>query len=207
MRGRISSSIAGSPSTARATPARLARSSSSAATASSSGRTATAPSETTRDPDSSSERNSTSSISSRICSTSFRAWSTSSCDVLAGQRRHLEQREQPCERRPQLVRDGRREPGAELLVRRQVAAAAQVDEPLAAAVDVVGDDERHDPGLAGQQPVGDRLALPEVPRSTAARVGSRRSRGRPRRARRRTRGSPRASTRPRLASASMLTAF
>ena len=83
-------------------------------------------------------------------------------DVLAGQRRHLEQREQSCERRPELVRHGRREPGSELLVRRQVAAAAQVDEPLAAAVDVVRNDERHDPGLAGEQPVGDRRPLPEA---------------------------------------------
>ena len=116
-----------------ATPARLARSSSSATTASSSCRTGTAPSETTRVPDSSSLRNRTSSISSLICSTSPRARSTRSAHVLAGERRGLEQRQQPGERRPQLVRDGRREAGAQLLVGGRGRRPLEVDEPLAPA--------------------------------------------------------------------------
>ena len=50
--------------------------------------------------------------------------------VLARQRRELEQREQPRERRPQLVRDGGREARAQLLVGGEVAGLGEVDEPL-----------------------------------------------------------------------------
>ena len=57
-----------------------------------------------------------SSISSRICSTSARACSTSAAVSCAGQRRGLQQGEQACERRAELVRDGGREAGAQLLV-------------------------------------------------------------------------------------------
>ena len=64
--------------------------------------------------------------------------------VLARQRRRLEEREQPRERRPQLVRDGGSEPRAELLVRGEVALAREVDEPLAAAAHLVRHDERDD---------------------------------------------------------------
>ena len=41
--------------------------------------------------------------------------------VFAGQKRSLEQRQEPCERRPKLVGDGRRETGAELFVGGEVA--------------------------------------------------------------------------------------
>ena len=93
-------------------------------------------------PDSSSARKSTSSISSRIWSTSARAALDEIGNVLARQRGELEQREQPRERRPQLVRDGSGEARAQLLVGGQVACLGEVDEPLRTAVDVVGDDER-----------------------------------------------------------------
>ena len=162
IRGLIASSIPGSPSTTIATPARLARSSSSAAMTSSSGRTATEPSETTRVPDSSSLRNSTSSISSRICSTSARARSTSSATFSPGSVAVSRSDEQPREWRPQLVRDRGREAGPELLVRGEVAAARQVDEPLPAPVHVVRDDERDDPRLAGEEAVGQLHALLEA---------------------------------------------
>ena len=99
------------------------------------------PSATTARPLSSSLRNSTSSISSPIRSTSPRARPISSSWSAPGERA-LEEREQPGERRAQLVRDGRREAGAELLVGGEVAGGAQVHERLAAAVDVVGDLER-----------------------------------------------------------------
>ena len=62
--------------------------------------------------------------------------------VLARQARELEQREQPRERRPQLVRDGGGEAGAQLLVGGEVAGLGEVDEPLLASVDGVRDDER-----------------------------------------------------------------
>jgi hypothetical protein len=51
------------------------------------------------------------------------------------------------------VGDGGREARAELLVRGQVAAARQVDEPLAASVHVVRHDERDDSRLAGEEAV------------------------------------------------------
>ena len=89
--------------------ARLARSSSSATTASSSGRTATAPSETTRAPDSSSreEQHLVDQLADLLDLAARLV--DELVHVLAGQRRHLEQRQQPRERRPQLVRDGGRE--------------------------------------------------------------------------------------------------
>ena len=79
--------------------------------------------------------------------------------VLAGERRGLEEREEPGERRAQLVGDRRREAGPQLLVRGQIAATAQVDQALAAAPHVVGDDERDDPRLAREQALRDLLAL------------------------------------------------
>ena len=92
-------------------------------------------------------------------------------DVLARQHRRLEQREQACERRAELVRDRRGEAGAELLVRRQVAAAAQVDEPLAPPTDVVRDDERDDARIAREEALRDPVTLAQavdrLPRSTA----------------------------------------
>ena len=96
----------------------------------STGSTGSAPSETTRVPDSSSARKSTSSISSRIWSTSRARLLDELGDVLARQRGELEQREQPRERRPQLVRDRSREARAQLLVRGQVAGLGEIDEPL-----------------------------------------------------------------------------
>ena len=53
-------------------------------------------------------------------------------------------------------------PAAELLVRGQVAAPAEVDESLSPAADLVRDDERDDPGVAGEQPVGDALSLAQA---------------------------------------------
>jgi hypothetical protein len=92
--------------------------------------------------------------------------------VLAGKRRGLEQGEEAGERCPQLVRDGRREARPQLLVGGQVAAAAEVDEPLAAAVHLIGDDERDDPGITREEAVGDLRALLEpldrLARTTAA---------------------------------------
>ena len=51
--------------------------------------------------------------------------------VLAGKRRRLEEREEPGERCPELVRHRRSEPGAKLLVRGEIAFAREVDEALA----------------------------------------------------------------------------
>ena len=79
------------------------------------------------------ERNSTSSMSSVIWSISPRACSTSAGTSSPGSVVVSSSGEQPRERRPQLVRDGGREPRAQLLVRREVALAREVDEPLAPA--------------------------------------------------------------------------
>ena len=73
------------------------------------------PSETTSLPLSSSERKRISSISTPAFSTSAFACSISVADVGAGQVGRVEQREDPGERRPQLVRDRGREAGAELV--------------------------------------------------------------------------------------------
>ena len=128
-------------------------------------------------------------------------------DVLAGERRRLEKREQSRERRPQLVRDRGREARAELLVRGEVAAPREVDEPLAASVHVVRHDERDDsrPRRRGARPAASRP--PRAPGSTGGLGGWPRA-PRPRRPRTTTdsRLSSR-STLPRAASASMLTAF
>ena len=50
---------------------------------------------------------------------------------------------------------------AQLLVRGQVAAGREVDEPLAPTRHLVRDDERDDAGVPRQQPVGEPLALRE----------------------------------------------
>ena len=98
--------------------------------------------------------------------------------VLSRQRCHLEQRQQPRQRRPQLVRDGRREPGPQLLVGRHVADLAQVDDSLPAPADLEGDDQGHDPEPTRQEAFRDRLALvdpvdrlPRAPAGEHHRVG------------------------------------
>ena len=63
--------------------------------------------------------------------------------VLPRKRRRLQQSEQARERRPQLVRDGRREAGPELLVGGELSGRAQVEQRLAPALDLV----RHPDGL------------------------------------------------------------
>ncbi len=73
------------------------------------------PSETTSFPLSSSERNRISSIRTPAFSTSALACSISWPDVGAGQVGGIEEREDPCERRPQLVGDRSREAGAKLV--------------------------------------------------------------------------------------------
>ena len=80
-------------------------------------------------------------------------------DVLARQGRHLEQRQQPCERRAQLVRDGGGEPRPQLLVGRHVADLTQVDDALSPTADLVRDDERDDSEIAGEQAPGHPLPL------------------------------------------------
>ena len=79
--------------------------------------------------------------------------------VLARQRRRLEQREQARERRPQLVGDRRREPRPQLLVGGHVAGLAEVDDSLAPPAQVVRHDQRHGPEVAGEETVGNPLAL------------------------------------------------
>ena len=83
-------------------------------------------------------------------------------DVLAGKRGRLEEREEPRERRAQLVRHRRREPRAKLLVRGEVALAREVDETLAPTADLVRHDERDDAALAGQEVSGEALALTQA---------------------------------------------
>ena len=93
-------------------------------------------------------------------------------DVLAGQQRELEQREQTGERRPELVRDRRREARAQLLVGRHVADPREVDEPLVATVDDVGDDER----VRAVEQLRREAAHPRGrPRATGGHGGSRRA--------------------------------
>ena len=60
------------------------------------------------------------------------------------------------------MRDRGREAGAQLLVRRKVTLARQVDETLAPATHLVRDDERDDAALAGQEIRRERLALAEA---------------------------------------------
>ena len=87
--------------------------------------------------------------------------------VLSGQAGELEQGEQPRERRPELVRDRRREARAELLVGGEIAGLGEVDEPLLPAVDRIGDDE----GSLALQQVGAQLVAlanaERLPRSPA----------------------------------------
>ena len=71
--------------------------------------------------------------------------------VLTGQSGRLEQCQKARERGPKLVRNGSRESRAQLLVRRQVALAREVDETLPPSVDLVGDDERDDSHPPGQE--------------------------------------------------------
>ena len=89
----------------------------SAATSLSTGSTGSAPSETTRVPDSSSARKSTRRSARRSASISRRACSSRSGTSSPGSAGELEQREEPRERRPELVRDRGREARAKLLVR------------------------------------------------------------------------------------------
>src|SRR5439155_9951708 len=81
-------------------------------------------------------------------------------DVSRGQRRGLEQSEQARERRPELVRDGGREAGAELLVGSELVLRAQVDERLAPAVELDRDALRP-PRLGLEQFRGHTLPGPE----------------------------------------------
>ncbi len=74
-------------------------------------------------------------------------------DVLAGERRELEQGEQPRERRPQLVRDRGGEPRAQLLVGGEIAGLGEIDEPLRTALHVV----RHDKGAFVPEQLGVQL--------------------------------------------------
>ena len=79
--------------------------------------------------------------------------------ILTRERRSLEQREDPGERRPELVRDGRRETGAKLLVGGQLAGRAQVEQGLFSAVDVVRDEQRLVPAVPLEQLARCRPAL------------------------------------------------
>ena len=99
------------------------------------GRALIDPSATTARPLSSSLRKSTSSISSPIRIDLRAAAADQVGLVRAGEEGALQQREQPCERGAQLVRDGGGEPGAQLLIGGQVARCAEVEERLAAAAE------------------------------------------------------------------------
>ena len=117
-------------------------------------------------------------------------------DVLAGKRRRLEQREEPRERRAELVRDRSGEARAQLLVRGKVALAREVDETLAPTAHLVRNDERDDAALAGQEVRRERARPRGGRRPPAARAGSRAARDRRRRGRRSPRGSPRRASSP-----------
>jgi RTX calcium-binding nonapeptide repeat (4 copies) len=80
-------------------------------------------------------------------------------DVLAGKRGRLQQCEQAGERRPQLVRHRGREAGAQLLVRSEIALAAEVDQPLQPSLHLVRHDERNEPALSGEHAVRERTSL------------------------------------------------
>jgi hypothetical protein len=62
--------------------------------------------------------------------------------VRVGKEGRLEERQEPREGRPQLVRDGGREAGAELLVRAEVAGVPNVEKRLRLPVHLVGDRDR-----------------------------------------------------------------
>jgi len=83
-------------------------------------------------------------------------------NVLAGQGRRLEERQQSGERGAQLVRDSCGESRPELLVRREVTFAREIDEALPPAGDLVGDDEGDDPALAREEVGRQRLTLAQA---------------------------------------------
>ena len=89
-------------------------------------------------------------------------------DVLPRQRGELEQGEQPGERGPQLVRDGRGESRAQLLVGREVARLREIDEPLRPAVDVVW---HHQRPLVREQLGAQLLAFSHTERLSRAAAG------------------------------------
>ena len=112
------------PSTASSTPARAAASSSSATTSREHRqRRRAAERDDARGRSRARCRKRISSISSPAFSTSSRACSISASDVGARQRGAVEQRQDPRERRPQLVRDGGGEAGAQLARTTAVVAA------------------------------------------------------------------------------------
>ena len=91
--------------------------------------------------------------------------------VGAGQEGAFEQRKQPGERRAELVRDGRGEAGSELLVRREVAGRAQIDERLVATSELVRDLQRRAPAEV-EKLVGQHRSLDEpVERLTGPSAG------------------------------------
>ena len=184
IRGRSGSSASSSPSTRADARARRLLGE-LAATSSRIGRAAVEPSATSSRPVSSSLRKRTSSISSPIWLDLGPRLLDQLVAVRAGQRRGLEQGEQPRERRAQLVRDRRREAGAELLVGGEVAGVAEVEERLVSGRDLVGD------GQGVPQNRFRRRAPSSSPSSARARGGSRRPRGPRRRGRPRSPGSPR----------------
>ena len=81
--------------------------------------------------------------------------------VGSGELRALEQGHQPGERRAQLVRDRRSEARPQLLVGGEIAWGAQVDERLAAAVELVGDLVRRPPADV-EQLIREHRALDEA---------------------------------------------
>ncbi len=161
MRGRMASSIDESPSTTSATPARAARSSSSDTTASSSGRTGTGAEHDDPRPrlELAEEQHLVDQLPDLLDLGPRPVDEVR--DVLAGKGRSLEQGKEARERRAKLVRDRGREACAQLLVRREVAAAREVHQPFPASADIERNDERDDPGVAREDPVRKPLALRE----------------------------------------------
>ena len=109
----------GSPSALSVTPARAAVSPSFSSTSLTKGSARVSPSATTARPVSSSLRKRMSSISSRISSTSPRAWSASAAGSSPGSAA-VSSSARIGRAASRLVRDGRREPGAKLLVGSQL---------------------------------------------------------------------------------------
>ena len=115
MRGRSGTSACASPSASSSTPARAAASSSPAITSRSTGSAAVCPSATTsraalelgQEEDLVDQRAGVLDLDARL--------RDQPCDVRAGQIGGVEEREDPRERRPQLVRDGGGEAGAKLV--------------------------------------------------------------------------------------------
>ncbi len=165
MRGRIGSSASSSASITIVTPARAACSARDSATSATIGKACVDPSPTTSCPDSSSERKRMSSMSSRTCATSACACSIKSCASAPGRSALSEEGEQAGERRPELVRDGGGEAGAQLLVGGHVAGVPRVDERLPSALDFVRNLDRS----GREEPVGDLCAFSQ-PRDGLARA-------------------------------------